>query len=152
MNVLDRELACMLVGLGVWIDIDSKRAGYMSCVCTLEEFLIYHRCWFCMLSNIWWLCIIKGLHTFQQGWVNIDSYRKLIQDWLLCGISNLPSNIYSTQWLQFNPWMFPPWRFYHIKKSLVSIFSVSLFHICICVSFNLVAQYSLVMYFETRFC
>ena len=65
MNALDRELACMLVGLGVWIDIDSKRAGYMGCVCTLAEFLIYHRCWFCMLSNIWWLRIIEGFRTFQ---------------------------------------------------------------------------------------
>ena len=35
MSALDRELACILVGLGVWIDIDSKRAGYMGCVCTL---------------------------------------------------------------------------------------------------------------------
>ena len=35
MSALDRELACILAGLGVWIDIDSKRAGYMGCVCTL---------------------------------------------------------------------------------------------------------------------
>ena len=41
MCALDRELASILVGLSVWIDIDSKREGYMGCVCTLEEFLIY---------------------------------------------------------------------------------------------------------------
>ena len=74
-SALDRELASILVGLGVWIDIDSKRAGYIGCVCTLEEFLINHRCWFCMLSNIYCLCIIEGFHTFQYGWVNIDSTR-----------------------------------------------------------------------------
>ena len=65
MSALDRELATILVGLGVWIDIDSKISGYMGCVCTLDEFLIFHRCWFCMLSNIWWLRIIEGFHTFQ---------------------------------------------------------------------------------------
>ena len=65
MSALDRELACMLVGLGVWLDIDSKRARYMGCVCTLEEFLIFHSCWFCVLSNIWWFRIIEGFHTFQ---------------------------------------------------------------------------------------
>ena len=53
MSVLDRKLACRLVGLGEWLDIDSKRAGYMGCVCTLEEFLIYHLCWLCMLSYIY---------------------------------------------------------------------------------------------------
>ena len=53
MSALDRELAYILVGLGEWLDIDSKRAGYTRCVCTLEEFLIYHRCWFCMLSYIY---------------------------------------------------------------------------------------------------
>ncbi|KAK0602869.1 hypothetical protein LWI29_037709 [Acer saccharum] len=42
-SALDRELANILVGLGVWLDIDSDRAGYTGCVCTLEEFLIYHR-------------------------------------------------------------------------------------------------------------
>ena len=65
MSVLDREFTCILVGLGVWIDIDSKRAGYMGCVCTLKEFLIYHRCWLSVLSNIWWFRIIEGFHTFQ---------------------------------------------------------------------------------------
>ena len=64
-NALDRELAIVLVGLGVWLDIDSDIAGYMGGVCTLEEFLIYHRCWFCVLSNIWWFHIIEGFHTFQ---------------------------------------------------------------------------------------
>ena len=44
MSALDKELASILVGLDVWIDIDSKRARYMGCVCTLEEFLIFHRC------------------------------------------------------------------------------------------------------------
>ena len=58
---LDRELAYMLVGLGVWIDIDSKRAGYTGGVCTLEEFLIFHRCWFCVLSNIWWFRTLRDL-------------------------------------------------------------------------------------------
>ena len=53
MSALDRELAYMMVGLGVWIDIDFKRARYIGCVWTLEEFLIYHRCWFCMLSYIY---------------------------------------------------------------------------------------------------
>ena len=42
MSALDRELAYILVGLGEWLDIDSKRAGYTGCVCALEEFLIYH--------------------------------------------------------------------------------------------------------------
>ena len=45
MCALDRELAYILVGLGVWLDIESDRAGYMGYVCTLEEFLIYQRCW-----------------------------------------------------------------------------------------------------------
>ncbi|KAK1555263.1 hypothetical protein Q3G72_024107 [Acer saccharum] len=65
MSAFDRELVTFLVGLSVWIDIDSKRAGYIGCICTLKEFLIYHRCWFCMLSNIWWLRIIEGFRTFQ---------------------------------------------------------------------------------------
>ena len=64
-SALDRELAIVLVGLGVWLDIDSDRAGYTGGVCTLEEFLIYHRCWLCVVSNIWWFHIIKGFHTFQ---------------------------------------------------------------------------------------
>ena len=65
MSVSDRELAIVLVGLGVWLDIDSDRTGYTGGVCTLEEFLIYHRCWFCVVSNIWWFRIIEGSHTFQ---------------------------------------------------------------------------------------
>ena len=64
-SALDRELANILVGLGVWLDIDSDRAGYTGCVCTLEEFLIFHRCWLGVLSNIWWFRIIEGFHTFQ---------------------------------------------------------------------------------------
>ena len=40
-DALDRELALLVVGLGVWIDIESDRAGYMGYVCTLEEFLIF---------------------------------------------------------------------------------------------------------------
>jgi|SRR5579862_2910081 hypothetical protein len=46
-----RELAYIMVGLGEWLDIDSDRAGYTGCVCTLEEFLIYHRCWLCVFSH-----------------------------------------------------------------------------------------------------
>ena len=65
MSALDRELAIILVGLGVRLDIDSKRAGYTGSVCTLEEFLIFHRCWFCVSSNKWWFRIIEGFHTFQ---------------------------------------------------------------------------------------
>ena len=65
MSASDKELATLLVSLGVWIDIDSKIAGYIGCVCTLKEFLIFHQCWFCMLSNIWWFRIINGSHTFQ---------------------------------------------------------------------------------------
>ena len=64
-SALDRKLAIVLVGLGVWLDIDSDRAGYTGGVCTLEEFLIYHRCWLCVVSNIWWFRIIEGFHTFQ---------------------------------------------------------------------------------------
>ena len=64
-SALDRELANILVGLGIWLDIESDRAGYTGGVCTLEEFLIYHRCWLCVLSNIWWFRIIEGFHTFQ---------------------------------------------------------------------------------------
>ena len=64
-DALDRELALLVVGLGVWIDIESDRAGYMGYVCTLEEVLIFHRCWFRGLSNIWWFRTIEGFHTFQ---------------------------------------------------------------------------------------
>ncbi|KAK1557391.1 hypothetical protein Q3G72_023793 [Acer saccharum] len=38
-SALDRELAIVLVGLGVWLDIKSDRAGYTGVVCILEEFL-----------------------------------------------------------------------------------------------------------------
>ena len=31
--------------------------------------------------------------------------------------------------MYFNPWMFPPWRFYHVKKSLVLILPISIFYI-----------------------
>ena len=41
MSALDRELATLLVGSGVWIDIDSNREWYMGCACTLEKFLIF---------------------------------------------------------------------------------------------------------------
>ena len=64
MSVLDRELATLLVGLGIWIDIDSNREWYMGCVCTLEEFLIFQQCWLDMESNIWWFRIIVGFHIF----------------------------------------------------------------------------------------
>ncbi|KAK0605193.1 hypothetical protein LWI29_024009 [Acer saccharum] len=36
-SALDRELAIVLVGLGVWLDIDSDKAGFESKVMTLEE-------------------------------------------------------------------------------------------------------------------
>ena len=62
---LYRELAYILVGPGVWLDIESDRAGYMGYVCTLEEFLIYQRCWFGMISNMWWFCIIEEFCIFQ---------------------------------------------------------------------------------------
>ena len=41
MSALDRELVTLLVGPGIWIDIDSNREWYMGCVCTFEEFLIF---------------------------------------------------------------------------------------------------------------
>jgi hypothetical protein len=62
---LDRELAYILVGPGVWLDIESDRAGYMGYVCTLEEFLIYQRYWLGMISNMWWFRIIEGFCIFQ---------------------------------------------------------------------------------------
>ena len=64
-DALDRELALLVVGLGVWIERESDRAGYIGYVCTLEESLIFHRCWFSELSNIWWFRTIEGFHTFQ---------------------------------------------------------------------------------------
>ncbi|KAK0599841.1 hypothetical protein LWI29_009126 [Acer saccharum] len=36
MSVLDRELAIVLVGLGVWLDIDYDRAGQFSYIQNLE--------------------------------------------------------------------------------------------------------------------
>ena len=65
MSALDRELATILVGLGVWYDIDSNRVWYMGCVYMLEEFLIIQRCWFGIESNIWWFRIIEGFCIFQ---------------------------------------------------------------------------------------
>ena len=135
-SALDRELAIVLVGLGVWLDIDSKRAGYTGGVCTLEEFLIFHRCWFCVLSNIWWFRIIEGSHTFQQDWVDLDSTRlgelKIghFVDSLFFIIQYIqyPNGCISTRGC-LNPWMFPPWRFYHVKKSLVLILPISIFYI-----------------------
>ena len=62
---LDRELAYILVGLDVWLDIESDRAGYMGYVCTIEEFLIYQRCWLGMISNMWWFRIIERFCIFQ---------------------------------------------------------------------------------------
>ena len=62
---LYRELAYILVGPDVWLDIESDRAGYMGYVCTLEEFLIYQRCWLSMISNMCWFCIIEGFCIFQ---------------------------------------------------------------------------------------
>ena len=38
MSALDRELAYMMVGLGVWIDIDSKRARYIDVYGLLRNF------------------------------------------------------------------------------------------------------------------
>ena len=62
---LDRELAYILVGPGVWLDIESDRAGYMGCVCTLEEFLIYQRCWFWYEFQYVVVYIIEGFCIFQ---------------------------------------------------------------------------------------
>ena len=62
---LYRELAYILVGLGVWLDIESDRAGFMGYVCTLEEFLIYQQCWLGLISNMWWFRIIEGFGIFQ---------------------------------------------------------------------------------------
>ena len=41
MSALDKELAIILVGPDIWIDIDSNRGWYMGCVCTLEEIVIF---------------------------------------------------------------------------------------------------------------
>ena len=65
MSAMDRELATILVDPCVWLDIDSNKEWYMGGVCTLEEFLIFQRCWFGMISNIWWLHIIEGFCIFQ---------------------------------------------------------------------------------------
>ena len=62
---LDRELAYILVGPGVWLDIESDRAGYMGCVCTLEEFLIFQRCWFWYEFQYVVVYIIEGFCIFQ---------------------------------------------------------------------------------------
>ena len=70
---LHRELAYILVGPGVWLDIESDRAGYMGCVCTLEEFLIFQRCWFGMSSNMWWFTSLRDFVSSNRDWVNIDS-------------------------------------------------------------------------------
>lgn len=62
---LYRELAYILVGPGVWLDIESDRAGYMGYVCTLEEFLIYQRCWFWYEFQYVVVYIIEGFCIFQ---------------------------------------------------------------------------------------
>ena len=41
MSALDRELATLLVGPDVWLNIDSNRECYMGCALALEEFLIF---------------------------------------------------------------------------------------------------------------
>ena len=152
MSALDRELACILVGLGLWIDIDSKRAGYMGCVCTLEEFLIYHRCWFCMLSNIWWLRIIEGFYIFQQGLgrhrlqQEVDHRLVTFEEFLIYHpIYIVPNGCSSTRGCFLL-------RGFNTLKNLLCQFFLSLFYICLCVCFNLVVQYSLVIYLEARLC
>ena len=65
MSALDREFATLLVGSGVWLDIDSNRECCMGCALALEEFLIFQRCWFGMDSSIRWLYIIEGFCIFQ---------------------------------------------------------------------------------------
>ena len=65
MCALYRELAYILVGPGVWLDIESDRAGYMRCVCTLEEFLIFQRCWFWYEFQYVVVYIIEGFWIFQ---------------------------------------------------------------------------------------
>ena len=65
MSVFDRELATLLVGPDIWLDIESNREWYIGCVCTLEEFLIFQRYWLDMDSNIWWFHIIEGFLIFQ---------------------------------------------------------------------------------------
>ena len=65
MSALDRELATLLVGPSVWLDIDSNRECCMGCALALKEFLIFHQCWFCVLSNIWWFRIIEGFRVYQ---------------------------------------------------------------------------------------
>ena len=65
MTALDRELATILVGPGVWYDIDSNRVRYMRCVCMLKEFLIIQQNWFGMESNMWWFRIIEDFCIFQ---------------------------------------------------------------------------------------
>ena len=68
-----RELAYILVGPGVWLEIESDRAGYMGYVCTLEEFLIYQQRWFGMSSNRWWFTSLRDFVSSNRDWVNIDS-------------------------------------------------------------------------------
>ncbi|KAK0597679.1 hypothetical protein LWI29_027549 [Acer saccharum] len=45
-SALDRELANILVGLGVWLDIDSDRAGYTGC-CSETSAHALECAWFC---------------------------------------------------------------------------------------------------------
>ena len=65
MSALDKELATLLVGPDVWLDINSNRECCMGYALDLVEFLIFQRCWFGMDSNIWWLRIIEGFCIFQ---------------------------------------------------------------------------------------
>ena len=64
MSALDRELAMALVGLGVWINIDSNRDWCMGCLVTLEEFLIFQRCCVDIESNIEWFSTLKEFLIF----------------------------------------------------------------------------------------
>ena len=70
---LDRELAYILVGPGVWLYIESDRAGYMGCVCTLEEFLIFQRCWFWYEFQYVVVTSLRDFVSSNRDWVNIDS-------------------------------------------------------------------------------
>ena len=65
MSALDRELATILVGPGIWLDIDSNREWYMGCVCTLEEFLIFQQCCVDIDSNIEWFRTFKEFLIYQ---------------------------------------------------------------------------------------
>ena len=151
-SVLDKELATLLVGTGVWYDIDSNRVWYMGCVCMLEEFLIIQRCWFGMESNIWWFRIIKRFCIFQQGLgrhrlqQRVDHRLVTFEEFLIYHpIYIVHNGCRSTR----GCFLF---KGFTTLKNLMCQFFLSLFYICLCVCFNLMVQYSLVIYLEARLC